>query len=350
MALEDAHEGKVIPADIQQILNAADRAKILVKQILTFSRKVEVNYKPLDLNRQVEQAMQLLGKTLPKMIALHVQLGRELWTINADANQIGQILFNLVVNGADAMNGMGVITVATSNTVVVEQTCITCGKVFSGPYVAIEVGDSGKGMDEETRRHIFEPFYTTKEVGKGTGLGLSTVYGIVIGHGGHVVCDSAPGKGTRFTVYFPAHDLEESIGPAEGLTGTDVDEGRGELILVVDDEEPIRNIATRHLQRAGYRTVTADCGEKALQLYAEQRPSIDLVLMDLSMPGQGGYKTMQQLLAIDAQVKVIIASGYTATGQITDSLDIGAADYILKPFNQGQLLAMVRRVLDEKAP
>jgi PAS domain S-box-containing protein len=349
MALEDAHEGKVVPADIQQVLNAADRAKTLVKQILTFSRKVEVNYKPLDLNRQVEQAMQLLGKTLPKMIALQVELGRELWTINADANQIGQILFNLVVNGADAMNGVGVITVATSNTMVDEQTCITCGKVFSGPFVAIEVGDSGKGMDEETRRHIFEPFYTTKEVGKGTGLGLSTVYGIVIGHGGHVVCDSAPGKGTRFTVYFPAHGFKESIDSAEGLTRTGVDGGRGELILVVDDEEPIRSIATRQLQRAGYRTVTADCGEKALQLYTEQRLGIELILMDLSMPGQGGYKTLQQLRAIDPQVKVIIASGYAATGQISDSLDIGAADYILKPFNQGQLLAMVRRVLDEKA-
>jgi PAS domain S-box-containing protein len=349
MALEDAYEGKVVPADIQQILNAADRAKTLVKQILTFSRKVEVNYKPLDLNRQVEQAVQLLGKTLPRMVALQVQLGRELWTINADANQIGQILFNLVVNGADAMDGEGVITVATSNIVVDEQTCITCGKVFSGPYVAIEVGDSGKGMDEETRRHIFEPFYTTKEVGKGTGLGLSTVYGIVVGHGGHVACHSAPGKGTRFTVYFPVHGLKESIGSAEGLTRTGVGGGKGELILVVDDEEPIRSIATRQLQRAGYRTVTADCGEKALHLYTEQRLGIELIIMDLSMPGQGGYKTLQQLLAIDPQVKVVIASGYSATGQISDSLDIGAADYLLKPFNQGQLLAMVRRVLDEKA-
>ena len=350
MALEDAQSGTINPGDLRQVLNAADRAKALVRQILTFSRKVEVDYKPLNLSRQVEQAITLLGKTLPKMVSLQTYLPCEVWPISADANQIEQIVFNLTVNAADAMNGQGVITITTANTVVKEQTCLTCGKVFSGPYVTLEVVDSGMGMDEETRKHIFEPFYTTKEVGKGTGLGLSTVYGIVIGHGAHVICQSTPGEGTRFLIYFPVLRDDDSSEVFTASQDGGLQSQEAELILVVDDEEPLRNIATRQLQRAGYRTLTADCGEEALRVYGVYGSLIALILLDLSMPGQGGYKTLQHLLRLDPQVKVIIASGYAAAGQVTDSLDIGAAAYIAKPLNHKQLLATVRRVLNgEKA-
>jgi signal transduction histidine kinase/ActR/RegA family two-component response regulator len=347
MAYDDALNSQANPSDIAQVLAAAERAKALVKQILTFSRKVEVNFKPLDLNKQVGQAVELLNKTIPKMIDLRTQLADDLWTINADPNQIEQILLNLTVNAADAMNGEGTITLKTTNRMVHDLACITCGKLFYGSHVALEVADTGAGMDEKTLRHIFEPFYTTKEVGKGTGLGLSTVYGIVIGHQGHIICSSSPGKGSIFTIFFPAMQAEPNTTIADLLAAnTDTIHKGAERILVVDDEEAILNLATRQLTRAGYNVLTANCGETALKIYREQGTTLDLVVLDLSMPGIGGYKTVQELISINPNIKVIIASGYAANGQITESLDSGAAAYVAKPFKQAELLTAVRRVLD----
>ncbi len=350
MALEDAREGRTVPGDIAQILKAAERARVLVKQILTFSRKVDLAFKPMNLNRQVEQAVLLLSKTVPKMICLHTELAPDLWSINADASQIEQILLNLTVNAADAMNGEGSITIRTANVVVKEQLCMTCGKVFSGPHATLEVIDAGYGMDEQTIKHIFEPFYTTKEVGKGTGLGLSTVYGIVMGHGGHVICSSQPGAGTRFMIFFPVDRIDDSETASEILSDAKpIVEGK-ERILIVDDEEAILTLVTRQLRQAGYDILIANRGEMALTIYREQADHIDLVIMDLSMPGMGGYRALKELLEINPEVSVIIASGYAAKGQVQDALALGAAAYVAKPFKQKELLAAVRRVLDGKAP
>jgi PAS domain S-box-containing protein len=350
MALDDARSGHASPGDLEKILFAADRAKELVKQILTFSRKVEVSFMPLNLNRQVEQAVGLLMKAVPRMIDFDVQLGPEVWEIIADANQVEQILMNLTVNAADAMNGEGTITITTANKIVIDQLCLTCGKLFSGPHVVLEVADTGHGFDETTRKHIFEPFYTTKEVGKGTGLGLSTVYGIVLGHGGHVTCESNPGEGTVFTVYFPVEKADWQNSGTEQAGAVEETAGGTGRILLVDDEEPLRNLASRQLERAGYEVLTADCGEAALEIYRSQAEAIDLVIMDMSMPGMGGYRALQHLFEIDPKVRVIIATGYAAHGQVEDSLAMGAAAYIAKPFKQTDLLTAVRRVLAGPVP
>ncbi len=350
MALDDARSGHASPGDLEKILFAADRAKELVRQILTFSRKVEVSFMPLNLNRQVEQVVGLLMKAVPRMIVFDVRLGPDVWEITADANQVEQILMNLTVNAADAMNGEGTITITTANRIVIDQLCMTCGRQFSGPHVVLEVADTGHGFDENTRKHIFEPFYTTKEVGKGTGLGLSTVYGIVMGHGGHVTCESHLGEGTVFTVYFPVERADTQEFRQEQAGAVEETAGGTGRILLVDDEEPLRNLASRQLERVGYEVLTADCGEAALEIYRSQAEAIDLVIMDMSMPGMGGYRALQHLFEIDPKVRVIIATGYAAHGQVEDSLAMGAAAYIAKPFKQTDLLTAVRRVLAGPVP
>lgn len=346
MALDDARKGEPKPEDLEQVLKAAERAKSLVRQILTFSRKVEVEMKALDLNREVRQAVQLLRKTLPKMIRIETDLASDLQAINANANQMEQVLLNLGTNAADAMRDGGVLSITTRNVELFEHTCGGCSEMLSGPYVELRVADTGEGMDANTLEHVFEPFYTTKDIGKGTGLGLSTVHGIVTGHEGHITCDSAPGQGTTFTIFFPTMAGRQD-GRAIDQTPEAAPSG-SERLLLVDDESSLVQLGSRLLERAGYEVWTASSGEEAIHAYQTLKPKPDLVIMDLGMPGMGGVKALREIIAYTPQAKVIVASGYAVYKQVKEAMEAGAIGFVAKPYRRADLLITVRRALDAR--
>ncbi|WP_051822169.1 response regulator [Desulfonatronum thiodismutans] len=215
----------------------------------------------------------------------------------------------------------------------------------AGPHVLLIVTDTGYGMDAQTREHIFDPFFTTKEVGKGTGLGLASAYGIAKSHGGYIQCFSEPGSGTSFRIYWPAMN-EQEISPTEEPRES-ILQGGDESILVVDDEPEIRELTQEALEALGYTIKSAASGEEALRIYQEHGQILDLVLLDLNMPGMGGYKCLQELSRMNPSVKVVISSGYSANGNAGAAQAAGAAGFIGKPYRLKELATMVRVVLDE---
>jgi PAS domain S-box-containing protein len=351
---EIAHEdaisgsGRAKPADLAQIIASAQRARELVQQILTFSRKKEPDLKPVDLNQIIQRVQGILERTLPKMIGIQSSLAPGLPCIQGDPTQIEQVLLNLASNAQDAMPEGGGLAIETRLVELDQEYCQRHLEIRPGPYLLLTVGDTGVGMDDQTREHIFEPFYTTKAIGKGTGLGLSSAYGIVKNHGGHIHCLSKPGQGTTFNIYLPAlrealaQPASESPGPGqEGVKGT-------ETILLVDDDAALRQLGERVLRRMGYQVVTAASGEEALEIHGLRGDQLDLVIMDLGMPGMGGHRAIGELLARHPTVKVIVASGYAAHDQVRASLEAGAVGYVAKPFKRSELLATIRGVLDGK--
>ena len=333
--------------ELLEIQKAVQRAAQLIRQLLTFSRKVEGKRRPLDLNREILEAEKVLKVTLPKMIGIDLHLGSRLEAVNADPVQIEQILLNLGSNAADAMRDGGRLILETRNASLDEEFCRQHLGARPGNYVLLTVADNGQGMDRETVQHIFEPFFTTKEVGKGTGLGLASVYGIVKSHGGYILCESEAGQGTIFKIYLPA--VQEKETPVEKGVEEAPFQGGSETILVVDDEASVRELAVQILQRYGYEVVAADCGEAALGTFQTHPGGIDLVILDLGMPGMGGLNCLRGLVKIDASVRVLIASGYSVNGSVQECLESGAAGYIGKPYRLKDLLAKVRTVLEGAA-
>lgn len=347
IALEDGPESDGYKDSLEKVIAASERARDLVKQILTFSRKVESKLQPLDLNRRMSHVVDMLKRTLPKMITIETTLSSDLAPILGDANQIEQVLLNLAANAGDAMPDGGTLTFQTRNIVLDEIYCRQHLEVKPGPYVLLEVVDTGIGMDEKTRELIFDPFFTTKEVGKGTGLGLSTVFGIVKGHMGHIYCYSELGRGSLFRIYLPAYHVENEAG--DGFVTIDEEPAGGnETILLVDDEQVLREIGRQILTGAGYTVFTVPNGEEALKLYKQDPGRFDLVLLDLGMPGMGGRRCLKELLNINSGLTIVVASGYTAEHQVTETLNSGASGFIAKPFKRIDLLKIVRNKLDER--
>lgn len=345
LLLLDKAEGTKEFKAISAIRNSAERGADLVRRILGFSRKLETNLRPIDLNHQVEHAQKLLSRTIPKMISIDIQLDEDLNTINADPVQIEQILLNLAVNAKHAIPEQGGrIIIETRNVILDETYCRTQAEMQPGEYVLLSVSDTGHGMDKYILEHLFEPFFTTKDVGEGTGLGLAMVYGIVQGHKGHIDCISEPGLGTTFNIYFPVIESEvksdsESIEimPTSG----------SETILLVDDEQLVRDFGKDVLSQSGYKVITAANGGDALDIYRERRIEISLVILDLAMPMMGGKECLAKLIEIDPEVKVIISSGYSAEAARSELALGGAKGFVGKPYNLNEMLQTVREVLDE---
>jgi len=332
---------------LEQIEKSAMRASELTQQLLTFSRKVESKLRPVDLNLEVKQVQKLLKRTIPKMINIELHLEEDLHVVKADPAQVEQIMMNLAVNARDAMPEGGHLVIETENVFLDEQYCKTNAGAVPGQYVCLSITDTGHGMDRETLDHIFEPFYTTKEVGKGTGLGLSMVYGIVKSHRGYIMCYSEPGTGTTFKIYLPAVEKEDQGEEAEPEREVKAPGGK-ETILLVDDEELLRDIGKEILEQFGYTVLTASNGESALKRYSEKKEEISLVILDLMMPGMGGKQCLEQLLVMAPDTKVVIASGYSVNGPTKATLEAGARGFIKKPFELKQMLKVVREVLDEE--
>ena len=332
-------------ADLQKIRGAARSGADLVRSILAFSRKSEISPRPINLNHEIETIKTLLRRTVPKMIDISLVLSPDLAKVNADPTQIEQILMNLAVNAKDAMPDGGKFSVGTANATLDDEYCATHVGAKPGDYAPLTVSDSGHGMDRETLQHIFEPFYTTKEIGRGTGLGLAMVYGIVQQNQGYITCDSEPGVGTTFKIYLPVIPMEAELEIRSEMPA--VAPGT-ETILMVDDEELVRDLGKRILDRSGYTVVTAVNGKDALDMYKEKGDKISLVILDLVMPQMGGKECAQELLKLNPQAKVLVASGYASGGTRSDASQLGARGFVRKPYNIKQLLQSVRDILDSE--
>ena len=330
---------------LEAIEKSAQRASDLTKRLLIFSRKVESKLRPVDLNNEIEQVSQMLERTIPKMINIELHLSGDINFINADPAQIEQIMMNLGVNARDAMSDGGSLIFETENVILDEEYCKTHLGSKPGQYVKLSISDTGQGMDKETLRHIFEPFYTTKETGKGTGLGLAMVYGIVKSHSGFIMCYSEPDEGTIFKIYFPI--IEKEAERVESKKEKGAIKGGSETILLVDDEEVIRELGKDVLARFGYTVLMASDGETALKIYREKKEEINLVILDIIMPGMGGRKCLEELLKMNPKSRIIIASGYSINGPAKEVLKAGAKGFISKPYDMRGMLQTVRKILDK---
>ncbi|HTZ38512.1 MAG TPA: response regulator [Syntrophales bacterium] len=329
---------------LHQIERSVKRAATLTKQLLIFSRKEESRLEPIDLNEVVRQAAKTLALTIPESISAQLRLASGLASVNGDAVQLEHVIFNLGINAKDAMPHGGKIIVETRNVRLDEAFCRDCAGVTPGNYVELIFTDSGRGMARETMERIFEPFYAAKAEGSGSGLGLAIVYGIVQSHRGLILCESNLDQGTTFRVYLPAMGRAAAAAKKEERKRGDY---RGtETIVIVDDEPDILDIGQSTLEQCGYRVFTVRSGEEAIDLYARQGDHIHLVILDLGMPGIGGEKCLQELLRMNPEVKVLIASGYAATQTVHNTLNAGATGFMAKPYRLEEMLKKVREILD----
>jgi PAS domain S-box-containing protein len=331
---------------LQKIHRSAKRGAELTGQLLTFSRKVQSERRPLDLNQEVEQVKNLLERTIPKMIEIELHLDKTPAIVSADPVQVEQALMNLAVNAMDAMPDGGKIIIETERATLDEEFCQTHLGARPGEYVLLTISDTGHGMNKEILEHVFEPFYTTKEVGKGTGLGLAMVYGIVKTHEGYIVCYSELAFGTTFKIYLPA--LVQGGHWSEAGEGEDQLKGGDETILLVDDEKYIRELGVELLTDVGYEVLTATDGEGALELYRKEQERIDLVILDLVIPGMGGKRCYEEILKINPQAKILIVSGYSINGPGQEAMEAGAKGFVGKPFDVSNMLTTIRNILDEE--
>jgi len=277
------------------------------------------------------------------MIEMELDLAEDIRIVNADPAQMEQVLINLAVNAKDAMPDGGKLIIETANVTLGAEYCKTHLIARPGDYVQITVSDTGQGMDKETLEHIFEPFYTTKDQGQGTGLGLAMVYGIVEQHKGHITCYSEQGVGTTFKILIPAIETEEET---DVVTPTEMPACGTETILLVDDEQFVRDLGVRILNLGGYTVLTAGAGREALDVYTSNEEQISLVIMDLIMPGMGGIQCLQELLRLNPVLKVIVASGFSIDGPAKETLQLGAKALVSKPYRTKEILRIIRQVLD----
>ena len=335
-----------LASDAAQIQLASERGRELVRNILSFTRNIEPQTRLLDLNSEIRKSKDMLVQLLPRTISIETRLAPNLGLVSMDASHLSQVLMNLTTNACHAMPDGGKLVIKTENAFVEDVVCFACGEKFSGDYVHLSFTDTGHGMDAETIQRIYEPFFSTKDVGSGTGLGLSVVQGLVKTHGGHIACTSEVGRGTTFNIFLPINKSEGTALVAEDVAQPAM-VGGNETILLVDDEESLSKIAQLYFSEMGYLVHQAGSGEKALEIYQQHQGQIDLVVLDLGMPGMGGHKCLKEILAINPQAKVVVASGYTTDGQDRQALSAGAAAFVGKPFKMNELLKTVRDVLDK---
>ncbi len=321
----------------------AERGGNMVRQVLSFARGVEGERVALQPKHLIKEIVKILRETLPKSIEINYHLPDDLWIISADATQMHQVLMNLCVNARDAMPEGGSISIKAENTLVDQNYARMHIEAKPGRFVLVTVSDTGPGMSPEIQSRIFEPFFTTKEMSKGTGLGLSTALTIVKSHGGFMNVYSELHKGSQFALYLPALDAP---GRTEaGVLQTDLPLGNGELILVVDDEESIREITRGTLETFGYTVLTASDGTEAVGLYADRKTDIAVVLTDMMMPFMDGPATIRALQKMNPAIKIIAASGLTAGHKPGEAALEGVQVFLSKPYTAERLLKALAEVL-----
>ncbi|GFO68876.1 histidine kinase [Geomonas limicola] len=333
---------------LDEVLLASDRATHLTKGLLSFSRKQPINLQPLELNSIVERMERLLRRLISEEIELVLRYADQPLPIVADAGQIDQILMNLATNARDAMEHCGVLTITTGRTELGPSPGPGFGDAPAGSYATLTISDTGKGMDATTRARIFEPFYTTKEVGKGTGLGLAIVYGIVQQHSGFIDIASEPGQGTTFSIHLPipAETLQSA---APVLTATSATRGSG-TVLVVEDAPEVRLLTCQVLEGQGYQVIEAVDGEDALEKFRAHRDRIQLVIMDVVMPKLNGKEAYTEIAQLKAGIKVLFTSGYTPDDVNRKGVRFGHDNFIAKPCSPEALLKMVADLMQPASP
>jgi CheY-like chemotaxis protein len=329
---------------VEEIKRAGERAASLTQQLLAFSRKQIIEPKVVDLDHLVAEMHKMLTRLIGEDIALQTITGKSLGSVKVDPGQFQQILMNLVVNARDAMPGGGKIAIETANVDLDEGYCALHPYVKPGRFVMLAVSDTGQGMSEEVKAHIFEPFFTTKSIGRGTGLGLATTYGVVKQAGGSIEVYSEVGMGTTFKIYLPR--IEEGTSksvrddqPKKLLGGT-------ETVLLVEDENRVRDLAVRILDQLGYRVLQAGNGDTAIALAMEYGERIDLLMTDVVMPGMSGREVANRLTQIHPETRVLFTSGYTDDAIVHHGVLDEGVSFIGKPYTPSALARKVREVLD----
>jgi PAS domain S-box-containing protein len=349
MAITEAAELGRTDENLDTILDAVKRGTALTKQLLLFSRKQPdlSSKRAVDLNEVLRSVGRILEKGLKKSVSQQYRLASDLRHICADRGQIEQVAMNLAVNAAHAMPNGGTLIFETRDVRLDAGFCARHANIEPGDYVLLTVSDTGHGMSKDVQARIYEPFFTTKQVGEGTGLGLSVVFGILREHKGLITCQSDVGAGTTFQIYLPAaqeSELKALSSVAERpsvLTGS-------ETILVVDDEASIRGVLERHLAKLGYKVLAAADGANALRIYAESGGHPKAVILDLGMPNMSGWECLEKLRAINPGVKVMVASGYGANDLDRQALNRGAKGFLRKPYDLAGISKRLREILDGK--
>jgi len=329
---------------VENIRRSARRGTDLVKQVLSFARGVEGVRVAVLLHHLVREVESIVQNTFPKNIQFEADVPRDLWPVTGDPTQLNQVLLNLCVNARDAMPGGGRLSVRARNVELDETYAAMNRGITPGRYVRIELADTGCGIPPEALDRIFEPFYTTKELGKGTGLGLSTALGIVRSHGGTITVASEVGQGTTFVLHLPspAASVPEAAAPA---AVEHLPRGRGELVLLVDDEESVRSITRQTLESFGYRALVAEDGAQAISLYAAHRQDVAVVLTDMMMPVMDGPALIAALHRLDPGLRIIAASGLEANGSSLRGLPAGVHHFLPKPYTAEAMLTALHDLL-----
>lgn len=337
-----ASKGDIFHQGLEVIERSSVRAAGLTSQLLAYSRKGKIEEKPINMNDVVKNVYDTISGTLNIPIKIDLKTEGDLKEVKGDGAQLNQVVMNIVTNAREAMPEGGTLEIQTFMENIPEGIEKDEIELEPGEYVCIRFADTGKGMDDDTKNRIFEPYFSTKEDKTSTGLGMSVVYGIVKGHGGHIDVKSALNEGTEITICLPSSEAEEEAHEK------DVGEVRGgtETILVIDDEKYLLSITGELLRDAGYVVYTSSSGKSGLETFKEKLDSIDLVILDIIMTYMDGKEVLERMLEIDSGVKVLLTSGYSEEDQHKDLLKMGASGFIGKPFVTDRLLRKIRSILD----
>ncbi len=328
----------------EAIATSSDRAAELTKGLLLYSKKQEIDLRPTRLNHTVNNVRQILSKTIGEDIELKIMLSDTEHIVIADSGQLEQVLMNLATNARDAMPNGGTLTIETGTIELNKEFIAKHGYGTAGTFAYLSVTDTGVGMDDNTKQKLFEPFYTTKDVGKGTGLGLSVVYGIIKQHDGYIDVLSAPGEITRFTIYLPEVKLEE---PADTESSSAPFHSSGtETILIAEDDSKVRELVTSVLQKAGYKIIEATDGSDAIDKFRIHHDKIHFLLLDVMLPKKKGIEVYDEIIKTNPDIKALFISGYSGDDLHKMGIFENKHDFIPKPFSQSQLLKKIRGSLD----
>ncbi len=345
LAQENARDNEELSAYIDVILSSANRGARLIKHLLGYARQSELESEIVDLNQIAEEAYAFLTHTLDKRIHLRLDLDPELGPITGDPSRLQQIIVNLALNSQDAMPDGGEILIKTRNISVDERFARDHPGISPGPHIELVVEDSGLGIDRENLPKVFDPFFTTKSRGEGTGLGLTMVYNTVASHGGIIDLRSRPGEGTVAYIYFPAHGIEletfENAVPLERIHGYD------HTVMVIDDEDVIQTVLGEILVQLGYKVIHAKTGKEALEILTESGESVDIILLDMIMPGLSGGETFKRLTEYWPEIPVVVVTGYADEKQTQEMLENGLAGFIEKPFKAAQIAEKLNEILKQ---
>nr|WP_319394712.1 PAS domain-containing protein [uncultured Desulfobacter sp.] len=346
LIMEDLPKWSISRENCEEIRVAGLRARDIVRHLLTFSRQDDSTKKPIDIMSVVTESLKLIRSTTPTNIEIRDKISPNCLPILGDATQINQILINLCSNAIDALPiSGGIINIELRNSEVDQHNGVSAHKLPKGKYIKLMVRDNGSGMPQKILDRIFEPYFTTKDVGKGSGIGLAVVHGIIENHGGLITCESAKGEGTTFTILLPAY---------EGLVDEDREQknalpGKGERVLYVDDEPSIAKLGKRHLESLGYDAHSTTDPKKALEMIKAEPDRFDLVISDMAMPMMPGDQLIEEILSVNSKMPTMVCSGYSSRMSETKALEMGIKAFVMKPLNKNELAKKVRDVLDNSS-